>query len=78
MIEDDGGFMRRETKREPMFTHDNYCEECGKVLDDNDDVVYTDFDNFGLAFCSQGCREERRMAECEAREFMRYEYDYLD
>lgn len=77
MIEDDGGFMRRETQRE-SFCHDSYCEECGKVIDDNDEVVYADFDNFGLVFCSRGCREDRRVAECEAREFARFEYDYYD
>lgn len=74
MIEDDGGFMRRETAREPQC-YDYYCEDCNKLIDDNDDECYN---ADGLVFCSRGCREERRMAECEAREFARYEYDYYD
>lgn len=75
MIEDDGGFMRRETRRDSIL--ELYCDDCGKLIDDNDEVVCADWwDGNGRVFCSQACCEECRIAECEAREFSKYEREY--
>jgi hypothetical protein len=70
----EGKIFPISTRIEPIIGH-GYCDDCDKLIDENDDVCYN---NDGLVFCSRGCKEERRIAECEAREFYNYERDYLD
>jgi len=72
MIEDDGGFMRRETQPEPLDYEPAQCEECDKLFN-HDDVV---FDSEMRGFCSEECKEENIMWRCEMREIAKHEREY--
>ena len=60
---DDGGFYRRETQMDPTPTP-TQCEFCGKAVDTDDAF----FDGGVSYFCNEGCREDSRVADCEAAE----------
>lgn len=71
MIEDDGGFMRREQAYWDAEQHaDTMCEECDQVIEDT--AIRSDTQ----VFCSEGCKEENRMWKCEMREIAKHEREY--
>lgn len=72
MIEDDGGFRRREIQGEPDVYHGS-CDFCFSEIDDDDD---TDFDvESGGVYCSTECLHDARQQECEDREAMKFGRD---
>jgi hypothetical protein len=76
MIEDDGGFMRRETKRDSI-PEDDYCDFCSNLIDDECEKTWDD--ESGCLFCSPECYEEYRddqrlWLECNKFELDAYGY----
>ena len=72
MIEDDGGFMRRETEPEPSC-QEIHCFYCGKDIDESDPfLAWNENDEI---FCNESCKEDQIITDYEMLEAEKFERD---